>query len=388
MARRSRTLSDLIVVGGGVLGVWHAYHALRKGKRVVMLERNPVPQGASVRNFGQVVPSGLPPGIWRERGKRALKHYGSPEISENTSIRQNGSVYLASDEDEWLLLQEMKLINDNDGYECHLLSDKEVFERWPQASRRYVRGGLFFPQEMSVEPTRLVRDMIGLMIAKYGLEYLPKVTALSCREQEHFAEVTGSNGATLLAEQVIVCSGHELRTLFAEELLKHDLVTARLQMIQTVPQPKDYQLKGNILTGLTIRRYEAFHACPSYQRVIDEMPDSYLRSQGVHILFKQAVDGSLILGDSHHYTRNATTETMSFEIDYALNQAMLEEAMRIMEIPKPQIASTWNGYYTQTTKEVVNTKISDRVRIVTGIGGKGMTTGISLAEENIQATFG
>lgn len=50
---------DLIVVGGGVLGTFHAYHALKKNLKVLLIERNSVPQGATVRNFGQVVPSGM-----------------------------------------------------------------------------------------------------------------------------------------------------------------------------------------------------------------------------------------------------------------------------------------------------------------------------------------
>ena len=45
---------DLVVVGGGVLGTFHAYHALKKGLRVALFEKDRQPQGATVRNFGQV----------------------------------------------------------------------------------------------------------------------------------------------------------------------------------------------------------------------------------------------------------------------------------------------------------------------------------------------
>jgi glycine/D-amino acid oxidase-like deaminating enzyme len=50
---------DLIIVGGGVLGTFHAMHALELGLRVAVLERSKTPRGSSVQNFGQVVPSGM-----------------------------------------------------------------------------------------------------------------------------------------------------------------------------------------------------------------------------------------------------------------------------------------------------------------------------------------
>lgn len=50
---------DLLVVGGGVLGTFHAYHALQRGLKVALIEKDARPQSATVRNFGQVVPSGM-----------------------------------------------------------------------------------------------------------------------------------------------------------------------------------------------------------------------------------------------------------------------------------------------------------------------------------------
>ena len=47
-----------VVVGAGILGTTHALFALARGARVVHLERDLVPQGATVRNFGLVWVSG------------------------------------------------------------------------------------------------------------------------------------------------------------------------------------------------------------------------------------------------------------------------------------------------------------------------------------------
>ena len=52
----------VVVVGGGVFGTMHALFALARGASVVHLERDPVPSGATVRNFGLVWVSGRAPG--------------------------------------------------------------------------------------------------------------------------------------------------------------------------------------------------------------------------------------------------------------------------------------------------------------------------------------
>ncbi len=56
------TLNKVVVVGGGILGTMHALFALRSNASVVHLDRDEVPNGASVRNFGLCWVSGRAPG--------------------------------------------------------------------------------------------------------------------------------------------------------------------------------------------------------------------------------------------------------------------------------------------------------------------------------------
>ena len=55
--------ADIGVVGGGIIGLAHAYHALRAGKKGVLFERDSFAVGASVRNFGLLWPIGQDPKI-------------------------------------------------------------------------------------------------------------------------------------------------------------------------------------------------------------------------------------------------------------------------------------------------------------------------------------
>ena len=60
--------ADLIVVGARVLGTFHAFHAARLGLKTILIEKDLAPQDATVRNFGQVVPSGMPQGQGQQFG--------------------------------------------------------------------------------------------------------------------------------------------------------------------------------------------------------------------------------------------------------------------------------------------------------------------------------
>ncbi|RZL13493.1 MAG: FAD-dependent oxidoreductase, partial [Hymenobacter sp.] len=50
---------DLIVVGAGALGAFHTYFALQQGLKVLLLEKDARPMEATVRNFGQIITSGM-----------------------------------------------------------------------------------------------------------------------------------------------------------------------------------------------------------------------------------------------------------------------------------------------------------------------------------------
>src|SRR4030095_5390672 len=47
---------DVAIVGGGITGLWTAYHLAVQGARVAVLEARQIGHGASGRAFGQLVP--------------------------------------------------------------------------------------------------------------------------------------------------------------------------------------------------------------------------------------------------------------------------------------------------------------------------------------------
>src|SRR5215475_15128999 len=62
---------DLAVIGAGICGLAHALAAARRGKRVVVIDRDAQANGASVRNFGFITVTGQQRGTCWQRALRS-----------------------------------------------------------------------------------------------------------------------------------------------------------------------------------------------------------------------------------------------------------------------------------------------------------------------------
>ncbi len=102
--------ADLVVIGGGVIGISTALHAARRGARVVVLEKGLVAAEQSSRNWGWIRQQGRDPAelplmmesnaIWRrlERELNADLEW-TPDEDFESGIRKTVAWYL--DNREW-----------------------------------------------------------------------------------------------------------------------------------------------------------------------------------------------------------------------------------------------------------------------------------------------
>ncbi|WDQ19251.1 TIGR03364 family FAD-dependent oxidoreductase [Rhodopirellula sp. P2] len=381
--------SDLLIVGAGVLGSFYAYHALQRGLRVTLVERSSRPNGATARNFGQVVPSGLDLS-WQIHGRESLRIYRELQSQTELSVRQNGSIYIASDEEESTLIEELHQINQHSGYRSELFTAAQCQSKYPNLRSDYCRGGLFFPDEVSVNPRRMIHHLHDHLRRQTHFEsrfgtLIQQVTPVSA----DLIHVETSTGETLTANKVIVCCGSEFQTLFPDHFRQSEMKLCKLQMLRLAAQPQSI-LPGNILTGLSIRRYESFSECPSWKAIkANESTDSFANQWGLHILFKQELDGSIILGDSHEYTPADQPDRLDFDIRSDVNDAILMEAKRIMDLPSWDVESSWYGIYSQTSRSsgIHLETIVPNVHVTTGIGGKGMTSSAGFTRHHLTELY-
>ena len=385
MTLTSTRQADVLVVGAGVLGTFHAYFAALKGYKVLLVERNAFPSDASTRNFGMIAQSIVPVGgAWAGYARDSAEIYRALQRVHDIGARAPGSLYVASTELERRVLDEFaRMYGAN--YNCAYLDADEARYRYPFIQASYCVGALLFPDDLTLEPRRMLRQLIPYLTQQGLLDYAPHTSVVAVEASGQGCLVRDARGHSYAADRVIVCGGADCTTLFPTLLERSGLRLCKLQMMRTVPRP-GYRLPHALLSGLSIRRYPAFASCPSYASLLDEPVDTALRDYGVHLLFKQLPDGSIVVGDSHEYVDVRDAALLAESTNPAIDAAILGYGRRMLAASSWDIQERWNDYYlTHPVQEVYAETIDGVIHLATGIGGKGMTTGPGYARAHIDA---
>jgi D-hydroxyproline dehydrogenase subunit beta len=379
--------ADVIVIGAGVLGTFHAYYAAKRGYKTFLLEKNVLPQAASTRNFGMIVQTIVETdNEWANFARDSREIYLTLQQEHDITVRPTGSLYIASTETERLVLQEFAQLY-TQAYHCIYFTAEEACARYSFIQTAYCQGALLFPDDLTIDPQQMLRRLIPALTQKGLIDYFPQTLVVGVESQGQTCSVKDAQGNIFTAQRVIICSGADYRTLFPAQFKQSRLRICKLQMMQTVSQGQTI-LPHSILSGLSILRYPAFKSCPSYRLLQEQAVDERLRHYGIHLLFKQSADGTVIIGDSHEYREIAKEEFREETTSTLINDAILAYGKRMISLPTWNIENLWNGYYLiHPERGIYTEQIDDNIHIVTGIAGKGMSTGPGFVRSHIDAVL-
>jgi 4-methylaminobutanoate oxidase (formaldehyde-forming) len=146
--------AEVVIVGGGIVGVSIAYHLGLLGIRdVVLLERRQLTCGTTWHA------AGLVPQLRATRNLTELARYTSElfasleaRTGQATGFRRNGSVAVALDAERFEEFRRSASSARSFGVEAHLLSPSEAIERHPLLDARDVVGGLWTPNDGQTNP--------------------------------------------------------------------------------------------------------------------------------------------------------------------------------------------------------------------------------------------
>lgn len=368
--------SDVIVVGAGIVGLAHAWAAVRRGKSVRVFERSSRAQGASIRNFGMIWPIGQPSGTSHAIALRSREFWLQLKREAGLWVNECGSIHLAHRPDEMAVLAEFADRAPSLGYDARLLTAEEVLPASPAANPEGLLGGLWSPTELCVDPREAIAATADWLRERRGVEFHFHTQVRAADERG----VETADGRRFESRRTLVCSGADFETLFPDILAKSGLRRCKLQMLRTEPQPAGWRIGPHVASGLTLRHYKNFEVCESLaavkRRVADEAPE--LDRFGIHVMISQNRLGEAVLGDSHEYDG----EISPFD-KAQIDNLMLRELRSVFRLQSWTIAERWSGMYAKHASEPQF--VADPlpgVSIVTATGGAGMTMSFGLAEEN------
>ena len=162
--------ADVVVIGGGVIGVCTALFAARSGHRVVLLEKGRVAAEQSSRNWGWIRQQGRDPD---ELPIMIEAHRLWLELSEQTNVdiglRQTGTTYFAQTEAHMQGYADWLPAAYANGLDSKILSAREVATQFPSMQTTGIKGALITPSDLRAEPWVAV-PALAAIAAREGVQ--------------------------------------------------------------------------------------------------------------------------------------------------------------------------------------------------------------------------
>lgn len=378
---------DVVVVGAGIIGLAHAAHAVANGLTVTIIERDHHAAGASVRNFGHCCITAQSGDLY-ELARTSRKYW--LEFAEQAGFWavESGAVVLARTDAEMAVLRELSAVREPG--QVQLLSPAATRERldpvaaglhdggtrqgvWPG-----LIGGAFLRDDLRVDPRTTVAKLAEWLSRQPGVELHWNTAALGFSQSPDGVTVQTSRGV-LQAKQVFVCVGHDVDYLFPDLAAEHRIQRCALQM-SLAAGPAGVRFTPAVLTATSMLRYPAFTDMPAAEALRSEVEAKQpeLLDIGANVMFTQRPDGTIILGDSHHYHRTADP-FLDETVTDALNNDISGRIGRPLEI-----IERWQGIYASSdVAPILVRDIQPGVTVVSVTSGVGMTLSFGLAHRNV-----
>jgi len=168
MVKGLKKTADVVIVGGGIIGLSTAYYLAQAGCReIVLLERDLLAQASTGLSVGGIRQQFSHPANIRlsQESIKVFKNF-QEEFGHDINFRQVGYLFLAQKEKTWQeFLTGVKLQRDY-GIRVEVYSSHEIEQKWPYLNVSDLKGGTYTPRDGYADPylaamgfARVARDL-------------------------------------------------------------------------------------------------------------------------------------------------------------------------------------------------------------------------------------
>jgi len=368
---------DVAIVGAGILGLAHALAAARAGKRVVVIDRDPRANGASIRNFGFITVTGQERGESWALARHTRDVWAAIAPEAGIAVEQKGLIVTLRHPEAVEVAQ--AFLDTEMGEGCEWLDAPALRDRYSDIAAHNALGALVSPHELRVESRTAIPKLAAWLAAVHDVTFLTE-TAVHAVAPPRIETSRGQ----IQAEAVIVCPGDDFASLFPDRIAAYAPRRCRLSMMRLASP--GFRLPAPVMSDLSLVRYRGYAALPQADALRRRLADCQAAhlANGVHLIAVQSADGSLVIGDSHHYD--------DLPAPFAPAEAeacILDEFQRATGISPPPVLERWVGTYAASSERNYFVDApSGEVRLVMVTGGNGASTGFGIAEKTIADLFG
>ncbi len=366
---------DLAIVGAGIVGLAHALAGVRRGLKVAVFDRDARAIGASIRNFGFVTVTGQQAGAVWDRARRSRDIWQQVAPEAGIAIVHRGLFLVAQRPQAGAVLE--AFMKTGMAARCTLLNRREAARRAPMLHVEHAHGVLVSEEDLRVESREAIPKLAAWLAHRHGVEFHFGEAVL-----EATAPVVRTARAEYAAERVVVCTNSELAGLHADRIAAYGLTLCKLQMLRVRPQA-DFRLPGSVMADLSLARYLGYSELPEAAPLLERLriDEAEALRNGVHLIVVQSQDGTLVVGDSHHY--DAAPDPFGSSV---VDDIILRHLHATLKLSSAEVVERWIGVYPSSpTEPSIVDAPNDATRIVLVTSGTGASTGFGLAEDVMSA---
>jgi gamma-glutamylputrescine oxidase len=332
--------SDVVVIGGGLMGVSTAYWLARLGVEVLLIEARGLSSGATGRNAGLMLAGGSP------LEARSLTRAVLMEEGIEADYETPGHLALAGSRDIWNRIRAEVASRKNVPPTLYALSLKECEELLGMRLAKHFWGGRWLPDGGTIHSTRFVYG-IATAAVRRGARLATKTRAAAVTQEPAGLIVRTSRGDVRAGCVVYACNAwvSELLPEFEKVILP-----VRGQVFSTKPLPRMFRC-GLALDWGTV-------------------------------YWRQLTDGAIILGGRY---KTAEADTGRDEVVRECIQRRLESFLgeTFPDFPAFEVDRRWAGIMdcTPDGKPIVG-RLKGRTNrwVVVGFNGHGMPAGLGVGK--------
>ena len=311
-------MTDVVVVGAGIVGAAAARELAVRGVAVALLDRGAVSGGTTGLGEGNVLCSDKDAGPELDLARAGLALYGELEarLGEEARIRRKGALIVHPEADTWA--GEAERVARVGIPEARLLDAAEVRALEPELTGE-VCGASFFPDDLQCDPRAIARALVREAAAA-GADVREGAEVAAVERAERVSGVLLRNGERVSAESVVIAAGPWSRGLAEGAGLALPLEPRKGQLVR-LAAPVPGLIRHKVVDG-------------SYLRSV--------RSSGsgleVSTVVETTWEGDVLVGSSR--------ERRGFEtsVDAAVSEAMIARAARLFpRMAALPVAAAWAG---------------------------------------------